>query len=133
MDSTATADQVVADLMLRDPKTLDANARVSEVRPLLDNPGVQMVLLVDGARLAGVITDLPSEAPAEFGALAFADVQPDTIGPDEPASTAFERTAASPYRRLVVVDDHKHLVGLLCLDESRTRFCGASGGGAVGS
>src|SRR5262245_36793435 len=131
MESAIVAEQVVADVMLRNPKTLDADARVSEVRPLLDNPGVQMVLLVDGARLAGVITDLPTEAPAEFGALAFADVQPDTIGPDEPASAAFERTASSPYRRLVVVDDQKHLLGLLCLNESRTRFCGATGDGSV--
>jgi len=117
-------DQVVADVMLGNPKTLAATARVSEVRPLLDRPSVQMVLLVEGPRLAGVITELPPDAADEDPALGFAEARPDTIGPDVSASTAFDRTAATPHRRLVVVDDQQHLLGLLCLDESRTRFCG---------
>jgi len=119
--------QVVADVMLGNPKTLDADARVSEVRPLLARPSVQIVLLVEGPRLAGVITDLPPDAADEDPALDFAEARPDTIGPDESASTALDRTAAAPHRRLVVVDDRQHLLGLLCLDESRTRFCGSPG------
>ena len=45
--------QVVADLMLRNPKTLSVDAPVSEVRAILENPSVQMVLLTDGQRFAG--------------------------------------------------------------------------------
>ena len=123
--------QLAADLMLRNPKTLPVDAPVSEVRALLENPSVQMVLLADGQTFAGAITDLPADAPPEQRAVDFADPDPDTIGPDEPASTAFARTAASPHRRLVVVGDDARLLGLLCLDESRTRFCGATGSGTV--
>lgn len=59
--------------MLTNPKTLFVDAPVSEVRAILQNPSVQMVL----------------------------------------------------------VDDDASLLGLLCLDESRTRFCGAAGSGTV--
>jgi CBS domain-containing protein len=123
--------QVVADLMLPNPKTLPVGAPVSAVRTILENPSVQMVLLTDGQTFAGAITNLPPDAPSEGRALEFADPEPDTIDPDEPASTALARTAANPHRRLVVVGDDSRLLGLLCLDESRTRFCGAAGSGTV--
>ena len=121
--------QVVSDLMLRNPKTLPSDAPVSEVRAILENPSVQMVLLTDGQMFAGAVTDVPAGAPPEQRALDFADREPDTIGPDEPASAALARTAANPHRRVVVVDDQARLLGLLCLNETRTRFCGAPGGG----
>jgi CBS domain-containing protein len=124
----ASRAQVVADLMLRNPKTLPAQASVADVRAMLDNPSVQMVLLAEGQTLAGAITELPSDARPDGPALDYADRKPETIGADEPASVAFARTAANPHRRLVVVDGDARLLGLLCLDESRTRFCGATGG-----
>jgi len=133
MESSRGGDQVVADLMLRNPKTLPADAPVADARAILENPSVQMVLLADGQTFAGAITDLPRDAPAEQRALDFADRQPETIGPDEPASIAFARAAANPHRRIVVLDDDARLVGLLCLDASRTRFCGATGSGTVGA
>lgn len=37
-----------------------------------------------------------------------------------------ERTAANPHRRLVVIGDDEELLGLVCLNETRTRFCGIS-------
>ncbi|HEY7604780.1 MAG TPA: CBS domain-containing protein [Gaiellaceae bacterium] len=124
------AARVVGDLMLPNPKTLPADAPVSEVRAMLENPSVQMVLLADGSALAGVVTELPVDAEPDQQALDFADREPETIGPDEPASVAFDRTAGNPHRRLVVVGENAQLLGLLCLDESRTRFCGAPGGWA---
>ena len=117
--------------MLRNPKTLPVDAPVSEVRAMLENPSVQMVLLADDSTFAGAITDIPRDAAPEQRALDFADLEPDTIGPDEPASTAFARAAASPHRRIVVLGDDATLLGLLCLNESRTRFCGVPGSGAV--
>ena len=121
-----TADQVVADVMLRNPKTLAVDARVSDARAILENPSVQMVLLADGDTFAGAITDLPADAASEERALDFADPAPETIGPDEPVSTAFTRAAANPHRRLVVLDDEGRLLGLLCLNGTRTRFCGGA-------
>jgi CBS domain-containing protein len=117
---------LVADVMLRSPKTLAAYAPVSEVRRLLENPSVQMVLLVHGERLAGVITEVPADAPDDGQAVDFAELQPETIGPAESAAIAFKRTSASPNRRLVVVDAQGNLVGLLCLNVNRTRFCGVN-------
>jgi hypothetical protein len=90
-----------------------------------------MVLLTDGPTFAGAVTDVPADAPPEQRALDFADTEPDTIGADEPASAAFARTAANPHRRLVVVGADATLLGLLCLNETRTRFCGATGDGTV--
>jgi len=129
--SSITEGQVVADLMLRSPKTLPADARVSDARAVLENPSVQMVLLVDGQRLAGAIAELPPDAPSSESAICYADATPDTIGPDEPASQALARTASHPHRRLIVVDEQARLLGLLCLNKSRTRFCGAAGNDAI--
>lgn len=118
--------RVVADLMLRNPKTLPGDASVAEVRAVLDNPRVQLVLLADGVRFRGAVTELPSDTDPEAAALDFAERSPVTIGPTESAEAAFAAAAASPHRRAVVLDDRRNLLGLLCLNETLTRFCGAS-------
>ena len=125
---SAAEGRVAADLMLRNPKTLSADARVADAREILENPHVQMVLLTNGQTFVGALTELPGDALADQPALDFADPAPETIGPDAPAAEAFARTAANPHRRVIVVDDQARLHGLLCLNESRTRFCGAKAG-----
>ena len=109
--------------MLRDPKTLRGDASVAEVRAQLENPKVQMVLLADGGRFLGAVTAIPAGAAADERALDYSDPDPDTISPDESALTAFDRAAASAARRVIVVGDDGSLLGLLCLNVSRTRFC----------
>jgi CBS domain-containing protein len=115
-----------ADVMLRSPKTVPADATVGEVRELLANPSVQLVLLTSGRLFCGAVAAIPAGAPADTPAIDFAEPDPDTLGPDDPASVAFERTASNPHRRVVVLDENEELVGLVCLDETRTRFCGIS-------
>jgi CBS domain-containing protein len=110
--------------MVGDPKTLDADASVAEVRDQLANPKVQLVLLTDGRAFRGAITRLPAEAAPTDPALAYADPEAETISPHASADEAFERAAASPNRRVIVLDDDQNLVGLLCLNPSRTGFCG---------
>jgi len=110
--------------MLRNPKTLAADATVAEVREQLDNPKVQMVLLTDGEAFKGAVTALPAEAAPTDVALLYSDESPDTVGPEASAEEAFERASASPTRRVLVLDEDKNLLGLLCLDPTRTRFCG---------
>jgi CBS-domain-containing membrane protein len=117
--------EVAADLMLRSPKTLAADATVAEVRELLANPRVQMVLLADGAAFEGAVTAIPADAEPTEAALSYADVSAATISPDAPAAEAFDRTAGSPSRRVIVLDEDRNVLGLLCLDPSLTRFCGA--------
>lgn len=117
--------EVAVDLMLRDPKTLSADATVAEVRELLANPKVQMVLLAVGTAFEGAVTAIPADAEPAEPALAYADVSASTISPDAPAAEAFDRTAGSPTRRVIVLDEERNLLGLLCLDPSLTRFCGS--------
>jgi CBS-domain-containing membrane protein len=116
---------VAEDLMLRDPKTLSAEASVGEVREQLANPKVQLVLLTDGRAFKGAVTHVPAEASPRDRALAYADAETETISAHASADEAFERASASPNRRVIVLDDDRNLLGLLCLNQSRTGFCGA--------
>jgi CBS domain-containing protein len=112
-----------ADLMLRNPKTLTAAASVAEVRELLANPKVQMVLLADGEAFKGAVTHVPDDASPRDRAVAYVNPDAETISPDASADEAFERAAASPSRRVIVLDEDDNLLGLLCLNPSRTDFC----------
>jgi CBS domain-containing protein len=109
--------------MLDRPKTVSADATVAVVREQLASPKMQMVLLADGSRFRGAVTAIPADADGAEAAIDYADAEPETISPDAPATVAFERAAASPHRRVIVVDDEGNLLGLLCLDATRTRFC----------
>jgi CBS domain-containing protein len=113
-----------ADVMLRKPKTVPLEATVGDVRELLSNPSVQLVLVTSGLLFCGAVAAIPDGAPTDAPAIDYAEADPDTIGPDEPATVAFERTANNPYRRIVVIGGDEELLGLVCLDETRTRFCG---------
>jgi CBS domain-containing protein len=115
-----------ADLMLREPKSLPGDARVEEVREVLANPKVQLVLLADGDAFVGAVTDIPADAAADAPARDYADPAPDTIAPTATADEAFERASANPNRRVIVLDDDSRLLGLLCLNQSRTKFCQTS-------
>ena len=126
-EPTLFAGRSAADLMLREPKTLPGDATVADVRSVLSNPKVQMVLLADGTTFRGAITELPSAAPATEPAVAYADPSPETIAPGAPGEVAFERAAASPNRRVIVLGDDDELLGLLCLNVGRTNFCQTSG------
>ena len=117
---------VAADLMLRNPKTLTAGASVAEARAQLASPKVQLVLLADGRAFKGAVTHVPPEASPDDRALDYVDTEVEVISPHASADEAFERAAASPTRRVVVLDDDHNLLGLLCLNPSRTGFCGAS-------
>jgi len=113
--------------MLRNPKTLRGDASVAEVREQLANPKVQMVLLADGRAFRGAVTAVPEEAAPRELALDYVEDNPETIPADASADEAFARAAASPNRRVIVVDDDDNLLGLLCLNASRTGFCQTPG------
>ena len=116
---------LAADLMLREPKTLAADASVAEVREQLANPRVQMVLLADGRAFKGAVTEVPADAAPDSRALDHADADPEVISPHASADEAFERATASPNRRVIVLDDDRNLLGLLCLNRDRSGFCGS--------
>jgi CBS domain-containing protein len=118
-------DETTADVMLRHPKTLPGSATVADVRALLaDHTSVQMVLLADGDAFRGAITELPDDVADSAPALDYADHAPATLSPTASAAEAFDAAAQLPHRRVVVLGDDGELLGLVCLDETRTRFCG---------
>jgi CBS domain-containing protein len=118
--------QTVRELMLTTPKLLPEDVTVGEARAMLENPRVHMLLLGEGQRFHGAITRIPDGAPSDDPALRYADAEVETIGPDAPASVAYARSKASPYRRLVVLDGDGLLLGLLCLNRKHTGFCGGA-------
>ncbi|HEY5295854.1 MAG TPA: hypothetical protein VIJ70_10315 [Gaiellaceae bacterium] len=123
-DGSETFDgRTAADLMLAAPKTLPGDVTVAAARELLDDPHVQMLLLADGPVFRGAITHIPDDADPGAAAVGYADPEAEAIGPGEPAALAFARTKLNPHRRIVVLDEEQNLLGLLCLDKTRTHFC----------
>jgi CBS domain-containing protein len=114
----------VADVMLRDPKTVPWDATVGEVRHILANPSVELLLLADGSTFRGAIVAIPDDAEPGSPARDYVEPNVETISPAESAAVAFEVTARNPTRRVVVVDDDGRLLGLVCVDRALTRFCG---------
>jgi len=118
--------QTVADVMLATPKTLPADTTVAHARAALADDRVQMLLLTDGSVFRGAVTGIPEDADEAAAALAYADQAVETMSPSESAEAGYERTSQSPHRRVVVLGADDSLVGLLCLNPTRTHFC--SGG-----
>ena len=82
-----------------------------------------MVLLADGDAFVGAITSIPDAASDEEAVVAYAEAEPATIAPGESEREAFDRALANPHRRVVVLGDDGQLLGLVCLNRSRTGFC----------
>jgi CBS domain-containing protein len=119
----AASELMVGDVMLRNPKTLRADVTVSEARRALEHSSVKMLLLVDGSRFDGAVTDIPADADPTEPAIRFASASPPTATEDTPVSEALERLDRRPSGRLVVLDGER-LVGLVCLTTDGTGFCG---------
>jgi CBS domain-containing protein len=129
VDRDEARDRTVEDVMVRRPKTLPAEATVSDVRRLFGNESVRTALLVDGDTLAGALEreDLPSEAADGDSALRYAEAPPFTISADASVVDALARMDAAGSRRLVVVDDDgTTLRGLICLTADLRAFCSGS-------
>jgi CBS domain-containing protein len=123
---TSTRDETtIADVMLRRPKTLAADATVADARTMFANKSVQLLLLVDDGRFVGAVSRIPEDADPELAALGFADDEaPITTEADLPVSVALERLGHEPGGRLIVVDEDETLLGLVCVTASGKDFCG---------
>jgi CBS domain-containing protein len=119
----AAPEPTVADVMLRQPKTLPADVTVVDARNALEHASVKMLLLVDGSRFHGAVTDIPADADPSEPAIRFASASTPTTSEDTPVSEALERIEHRPSGRLVVLDGDR-LVGLVCLTSDGTDFCG---------
>jgi CBS domain-containing protein len=123
-----------ADVMVRRPKTLPADATVRDVRAALTDGHVHMVLLVDrdevrGTVLCGTVLrdDLTDLAPADAAALTVARLEGRTVAPEVSAEAVRSRLVATGHRRLAVVADTRRLLGLVCLKREQTGFCSDEG------
>jgi CBS domain-containing protein len=123
--STTVAAAVVADVMVQAPKVDGPSLTVGDYHAALADDHVHMLLLVEDGRLLGTLVrgDVPAQAEASAAALPYATTRGRTVGPDEPADSVRAKMLASGVRRMVVVDEHGSLVGLLCLKRDLSGFC----------
>ena len=123
--SPTTGNQpTVADVMIHNPKTLNARASVADVRAALDDDHVHMVLLTDGTALVGTVvrSDLPP-AGADGPGLAWATLTGRTVPADYTVSDVVDLLDQREARRVAVVGTDRTLLGLVCLKARRTGFC----------
>jgi CBS-domain-containing membrane protein len=117
---------LVRDVMVRRPKTMAADSTVADLRAHFENPRVRTALLADDGRFAGAIApeELPDTAAGAEPARTYAAADVPTVGPDVPMADALALMERRGDHRLVVVgDDGRTLVGLVCLDKTGTSFC----------
>ncbi len=122
----AARGQTVADVMVKRPKALPADATVDDVRRLFENPRVRTALLLDGPALAGAIDcdTLPDSVAGTDPALDHLSANLPRIAPEAPMGEALAALEAAGTRRIAVVDaDGSTLRGLLCLDRHGEGFC----------
>jgi predicted transcriptional regulator len=120
-----TRPATVADAMIGHPHTLGVEITVADARLALADTHVHMLLLTRGGVLHGTLVrgDLLPELDQRRPAVTLALLAGRTIGPDrslDEAMTVLDRTMA---RRLAVTDSTGTLLGLLCLNRTRQRFC----------
>lgn len=117
--------QTVADAMITVPKTLDVDVSVADARRALDDTHVHMLLLARDGVLHGTLVrdDLRPDLDPRRPAVSLAVLAGRTISPDVPLDDAVRLLDRSLSRRLAVTDPTGALLGLLCLNRSRKRFC----------
>ncbi len=122
--SVTPSAKTVADVMVRRPKTLAADATVADARSALAHSSVKLLLLVDGGRFRGAVSEIPADADPRDAALTYADAEPPITRAEVTVSSALDRLEHKPSGRLVVLDDQEMLLGLVCLTTDGKGFCG---------
>lgn len=123
--SCLTADLLAADIMIRQPKVLAADALVGDVRVQLRDDHVHMALLTEGGRLVGtlVAADLSPGLDDMAPALPFARLDARTVPSTHPAREVYIQLRSQGQRRLAVTTEDGTLVGLICLKRHLSGFC----------
>jgi CBS domain-containing protein len=122
--STTSSEVTVSDVMLRRPKTLPADVTVADARAALEHASVKMLLLVDGDRFYGAVTDIPDDAASQDAAIGYVDTSAPVVAESTPVAEALERLEHRPSGRLIVLAGEE-LVGLVCLAKDGVTFCGS--------
>lgn len=112
--------------MLRLPTVHPADLAVAEARAAFDSSEkTHLLLLTSGGLLVNTVTRADLEAEVDPGqpAATVGTLLSRTVAPDGPLGHARHDMLRRGQRRLAVVDDSMHLLGLLCLKLSLTGFC----------
>lgn len=119
------AGPLVADLMLRDPRTVPATTTVAEAREALANPRERMLLVTVDGRFAGAVPRdrVSDDLDARLTLDALLDADVPRVAPADAAARALELLDADESERLPVVETDGSLVGLVCFNRRRNVFC----------
>ncbi|HYM57951.1 MAG TPA: CBS domain-containing protein [Solirubrobacteraceae bacterium] len=120
-----SAGPLVADVMLRAPRTVAPAATVADARRAFENPRERLLLVAGGATYVGVIGRDQLEGDVSDQATLGELVRRDwaRVTPHDTVSRALELLDANGADRLPVVTDGGELVGLVCFNQSRACFC----------
>jgi CBS domain-containing protein len=111
----------VRDVMTARPRCAAPDTPLSEVAQLMEAQDVGAIPVLDGDRLAGMITDrdivlraiAKEKDPRGMAAREISSGELVTVGPDHDLSEALHLMAQHQVRRLPVVDDENQLVGMV--------------------
>ena len=120
----AEAGPSVADVMLRDPRTVGPGTTVAEAREQFENPRVRLLLVADGDRFLGAVTrealDDAAAGDAPLGPIAERDGL--RVAPGDPVSRAMDEITGRGLDRIPVVEGDA-IVGLICFNSRHGHFC----------
>jgi CBS domain-containing protein len=122
--------QVVADAMIRGPKTHDLDTGVHEIRAFFEDDHVHMALIVaPDRRLVTTIErpDVPASSPGSSPAAELGTLAGRTADPAQALDVVTAGLLRERRRRLAVVDDGGRLLGLLCLKRDGSGYCSDEG------
>ena len=129
-DNAAAPDRIsrrltVADAMLHAPKLSEPGSTVGDLRRLFLDDHVHAALIVaDGALVCVVYqADLDPVLPESEPAARVGDLGNRVVRGDEPLDVVRLQMISNGQRRLAVVNDAGHLMGLLCLKRNHSGFC----------
>ncbi|MBB4717387.1 CBS domain-containing protein [Streptomyces luteogriseus] len=116
--------QYVRDIMTGDPVTVEPQTSVAEVARIMRDEDLGAVLVTDGDRLRGVVTDRDIVVrtvsrggdPERITVAAACSDELVTVGPDEGLAQAVELMREHSVRRVPVVD-HGRPVGIVSLGD----------------
>jgi hypothetical protein len=106
-------------------KELPADATVADGRAIFASGSVRLIPLLDGADYAGAVGRDDLEGADDGAAIAaHASVRPPTAAASDRVGDVVAGLGQGGDRRVVVLgDDGRTYVGLMCLDRDRTRLC----------
>jgi len=118
-DGSESKTRTVAEIMSHPVVTATADETVASVAARMGTERVGSVIVVDGDHAIGILTErdlVRLAASAADGATVreWMTAEPDSVGPDVEATTAFASLAEHGYRHIPVVDDG-HLLGVVSM------------------